>query len=134
MSYMQYYQMMGYPSCSPIAECPTAGLESMYPDIYHRVHPKVMHMCMMMDHPHNPEMYPCPRREAVERMADDIYMQTMMEMGGQWGNWNPMTQQFPEFGEDRFREDRFGRRDFLHNLISIILIRELLFRRGHRRF
>ncbi|MBU5675908.1 hypothetical protein KQI88_05730 [Alkaliphilus sp. MSJ-5] len=125
MNNIDYYQMMGYPTCSPIAECTTESLESMYPEIYHRVYPKVMHMCMMMDHPNNPEMYPCPRRETVERMADDIYMQTMMEMGGEWEDWQPMSQQFPEFGRDRF-----GRRPFLRDLIFILLIRQLLRRRG----
>ena len=127
MNSHQYYQMMGYPNCSPIANCPTENLESMYPEIYNRIYPKAMHMCMMMDTPNNPEMYPCPRREAVERMVDHIYMQTMMEMGGEYGNWEPMSQQFPEFGRDRF-----GRRPFLRDLISIILIRELFFRRGRR--
>lgn len=121
MNSHQYYQMMGYPSCSPIANCPTESLESMYPDIYHRVYPKVMHMCMIMDTPNNPEMYPCPRKETVERMVDDIYMQTMMEMGGEYGNWNPMYQQTPGFGGG-----------FLRDLIAILLIRQLLFRRGRR--
>lgn len=122
MNYVQYYETMGYPSCSPIAGCPTASLESMYPDVYHMIHPKVRHMCMMMDTPNNPEMYPCPRRETVERMTDEIHMQVMSEMGGEYGNWDPMYQQFPEF----------RRNNFLRNIVSIILIRELLFRRGHR--
>lgn len=139
MSYMQYYEMMGYPTCPPIGQCPTANLESMYPEVYNRVYPMVRHMCDMMDHPHNPEMYPCPRRETVDRMVDDIYMRTMMEMGGQYENWEPMEQQqMPEFGpgfgpgfRPGFRPG-FGRRGFLGDLISIILIRELLFRRGRR--
>jgi len=92
----QYYETMGYPTCSPIAGYPTASLESMYPDIYNNIYPKVRHMCMVMDHPHNPEMYPCPRRQTVERMTDDIYMQVMSEMGG---NWDAMAQQqIPGFG------------------------------------
>lgn len=126
MTDMQYYEMMGYPSCSPIASYPAASLESMYPDIYNRIHPRVRHMCMMMDTPNNAEMYPCPRRQTVERMTDDIYMQMMSEMGREYGNWDPMYQQYPEYGGG------FSGGSFLRDIISIILIRELLFRRGHR--
>ena len=126
MNSHQYYQMVGYPNCSPIANCPTENLESMYPEIYNRIYPKVMHMCMMMDHPSNPGMYPCPRREAVERMVDDIYMETMGEMGGEYGNWELMYQQTPGF------DGGFGRGGFLRDLITIILIRQLFFRRGRR--
>ena len=126
MSYLHYYETMGYPSCSPIAGYSTESLESMYPNIYHMIHPKVRHMCMMMDTPNNPEMYPCPSKEAIERMADHIHMQVVSEMGGEYDNWAPMSQQYPEYGEG------YGGSSFLRDIISIILIRELLFRRGHR--
>lgn len=117
---MPYYQMMmGYPRCSPIASCPTADLEAMYPDIYHRIYPKVKHMCMMMDQPNHPEMMPCPKKHTVDRMAKEIYRQVIHEMG-RCGEEDPMAQQDP-----RYRGD-----GFLQDLISIILIRELLFRRG----
>lgn len=130
----QYYEMMGYPCHSPIAGYPSERLESMYPDIYHRVYPRVMHMCMVMDVPSNPQMYPCIRRDAIERMTDDIYMQVMSEMGGEWDAMS--QQQLPGFGPglDPWYGTGAGSGGFLRDLVSIILIRELLFRRRRRFF
>lgn len=101
MTTNHYYGSMGYPSCSPIANYPSESLESMYPDIYNRIYPRVQHMCNMMDTPNNPQMYPCPRRETVERMTDDICMQVMNEMDENY--WDAMTQQqVPGYYDDYY--------------------------------
>lgn len=134
MTNTHYYDSMGYPNCSPIANYPSESLESMYPDIYNRVYPKVQHMCNMMDTPNNPQMYPCPRREAVERMTDDIYMQVMNEMDENY--WDTMTQQqipgYDDYYGGGYRRGSFRRGGFLRDIVSIILIRELLGRRRRR--
>ncbi len=115
-------QCLGFPSVAMPAE----RLEDMYPEVYRIVYPKVLNMCCMMDVPGNPEMYPHPRREAVERMVDEIFEQCVCEMGD------------PEKWRDDEENDRqfvtgigpgFGRRRLLRDLISILLIRELIRRR-----
>jgi hypothetical protein len=114
---MPCYQMMGYP-CSG---SPIESLGSMYPEIYHRVYPKVRDMCMIMDTPANPGMYPAPNRAIVERMVDDIYRRTVAEIGDPDGH-------FREGDERQFTA--FSGRGLLRDLIFILLIRELFRRRG----
>ena len=48
-------------------------LDSMYPDVYYRVYPYVKQMCEMYDNSSNPDLYPYPTREAIEKMTDSIY-------------------------------------------------------------
>ena len=141
MDYMDNYQMMWPYQCnSPMMEYPTERLEDMYPDIYRRVYPRVMQMCMMKDVPGNPEMYPNPSRAAVERMTDDIYRDVSAEMGyneddDSWGTMD--DRQFAPYyggpyygGFYGYPGFGFGRRRFLRDLIGILLIRQLLGRRG----
>ncbi|WP_066633717.1 hypothetical protein [Desulfolucanica intricata] len=87
---------------------PMESLDAMYPEVYHKCYPMVKQMCEMYDNPSNPGFYPYPNRVAVEQMTDHIY-QMMGSMG------YPMQRQ----GEG-----------LLRSLILILLIRELLRRRG----
>lgn len=130
---------------SPLMKYPVESLQDMYPEIYHRVYPKVKSICMMMDNPSNPDMQPYPSREMVERMTDNIYRSTLAEMGETDGSdYETMERQFfpggfgpgggPGFGPDFGPGFGFGRRRFLRDLIAILLIRELFRRRGMHGF
>ncbi|MDD4675382.1 MAG: hypothetical protein PHX31_07015 [Syntrophaceticus schinkii] len=90
-------------------------LDAMYPEVYHRVYPHVKHMCEMYDNPSNPDFYPYPTRQGVEKMADHIYNRVLMEMRDASIEEDISTQQFG--------------RGLLRDLVLILLIRELLRRR-----
>ncbi|MDR9756114.1 MAG: hypothetical protein ACN4A7_09395 [Thermacetogeniaceae bacterium] len=90
-------------------------LDSMYPDVYYRVYPYVKQMCEMYDNSSNPDLYPYPTREAIEKMTDSIYNRVMAEMKNLSSDEEITVKQF---GRGLFR-----------SLIAILLIRELLRRR-----
>lgn len=92
-------------------------LDAMYPEIYYRIYPMVKQICEMHDNPSNPELCPYPSRSGVERMADHIYRRVLTEMGD-------------DYPEREYAAEQFGRRGLLRPLILILLIRELLRRRG----
>lgn len=89
---------------------PYEPLDMMYPEVYYRVYPMVKEMCEMYDNPSNPDMYPYPTRDGVEGMAENIYHNLMNHMA--------ITGEIQQL------------RPFLRTLITILLIRELLRRRG----
>jgi hypothetical protein len=109
------------PYCPPKTQYPVERLEDMYPEIYHRVYPKIMRVCAEKD---DPDMYPYPSRAMVESMTDEVYMRTVMEIGDPEDDGYGMMQgrQVAPFGFGR-------RRRLLRDLIRILLIRELLRRR-----
>jgi hypothetical protein len=114
------------------------NFEELYPDVYHIVNPRVQQMCMMMDVPGNNDLYPWPTRAAVERMTDMIYNDVsnipgmVEDIADNMGN--RQVGFFSPFGPG-FGFGGFGRpRRFLRDLISILLIRQLLARRGIFRF
>ncbi|WP_003545327.1 hypothetical protein [Desulfotomaculum nigrificans] len=92
---------------------PTEYLEAMYPDIYYCCYPVVKNCCEMYDVPSNPMCYPYPTRAAVEQMTD--YCTRIVASD-------------PAFSGDPMVTIDGGR--FLRTLIAILLIRELLRRRG----
>lgn len=134
MDWMMTYQHTMWPGqcCPPMAAMPVERLEDMYPEIYRRVHPKIRRKCECEDVPGNPSMFPNPTRAAVERMTDEIYRETCAELG--IGYDDDMCgcdkRQIGFGGFPGFGGFGFGRRRFLRDLISVLLIRELLFRRG----
>ncbi len=95
------------PSYPPYA---TEPLDTMYPDIYYHVYPTVKQYCEMYDNPNNPGCYPYPTRVAVEQMTTQIYQKVTMVTS------YPLE-----------RQDGGG---LLRPIILILLIRELLRRRG----
>ncbi|MGI6777603.1 MAG: hypothetical protein ACOX7R_06135 [Acetivibrionales bacterium] len=120
----QYLPMMKYQN---------EALEDMYPEIYYRVFPRVQRICEMMDMPSNPEMHPYPSRAAVERMTDNIFREVAAEMQYTDEDWDSYVMEgsrqiSPYFGGIGPGYG-FGRR-FLRDLIGILLIRQLLSRRG----
>lgn len=90
-------------------------LDSMYPEVYYRVYPYVKQMCEMYDNSSNPDLYPYPTREAVEKMTDSIYHRVMGEMKNLSADEEITVKQFE--------------RGLFRSLIAILLIRELLRRR-----
>jgi len=87
----------------------------MYPEVYYRVYPYVKQMCEMYDNSSNPDLYPYPTREAVEKMTDSIYHRVMAEMKNLSADEEITVKQFE--------------RGLFRSLIAILLIRELLRRR-----
>jgi len=136
MCNMPYHPMPGYPTSPAMGEYPVSPamgeyppqtLEMMYPEIHYIIHYKVREMCMMMDTPYNPEMYPYPGKAMIERMTNEIYTKTVIEIGDPEMGPENSTLDFPD---SEFNRRRFGGRQLLQDLIRIILIRELLQRRG----
>jgi hypothetical protein len=127
-----------YYNNNPMMAYPAETLENMYPECYYKIYPRVKKMCEMYDTPNNPDMYPNPTRESIERMTDNIYADVFPELG--YPEEEDMDypkgkgRQFgfgPGFGPTFGPGFGFGRRRrFLRPLISILLIRELLRRRG----
>lgn len=116
--YMPYMQMMGVsPQSYPMATMPADQLESMYPQVYYKMYPMIQAQCNMMM-AQTPAFTPTP--EQLEAMAEDISVKTEQEMDG-------MPQRDFEGAEDR--QFGYGRRRFLRDLASILLIRELVGRR-----
>lgn len=93
-----------------------------YPDIYYSVYPIVRRKCEMMDVPSNYAMYPYPSDETVEQMIDEMYDECRM--------------QYPDlirdYGieSDSQTKQYYGPRGLFRGLLGILLIRELLRRRG----
>ncbi|MCX8130397.1 MAG: hypothetical protein N3I35_09890 [Clostridia bacterium] len=144
MDYRPYDQMMNYymPN-SPMMGNPTEKLEDMYPEVYYRIYPKIKQICMLKDTADNKEMYPYPSRSTVERMVDDIYRDTMMEMGETEDDQEQMEEQrqvlpygyaYPGYTFPVYAPPVYGfggRRRFLRDLVGVLLLRELLGRRGY---
>ena len=88
-------------------------LEMLYPQIYFRVMPLVMHHCDHLESRHG-VMY-CPTKRELSDISDDIYNGLNEGMG----NTGSETRQFGG--------------GFLGDLASILLLRELSRRRRRRR-
>lgn len=89
-----------------------SGLADLYPDIYRRVYPSVTEVCDQYDIWGNPRMYPRVDPTLLDEMVDMVYRREIA---------NPYAQQFTS-----------GR--IFRDLISILIIRELLGRRRRRRY
>lgn len=120
------YPMMGMPSNFPVMgmsgnfpmmEMPQEQLESMYPEMYHVVHPHVKNHCDMFDSKYG--MMHTPKREQLESMTDDICRKVEVDVD--------ILINTNREGDDR--QIGFGGRRVLRDLVSILLIRELINRR-----
>ncbi len=123
-----YFQTMspGF-GAMPWMGWPAENLESMYPEIYYRVYPRIRDMCAVYDVPGNPAFFPHPSRQAVDAMVERIFMDCIAEMG------DPELKDMEEHHDRQFGFALGGRR-LLRDLVAILLIRELLRRRGIFRF
>jgi hypothetical protein len=115
--YAPYMQMMGLPNqCCPMMEMPQEELEAMYPRVYRIIYPHVKYQCDMFDSK-NGMMN--PTREQVEAMVDDIQRKVEPEVD--------MEINLPT--EEAERQFGFGGRRLFRDLVSILLLRQLLRRR-----
>ncbi|WDV46987.1 hypothetical protein PV797_04620 [Clostridiaceae bacterium M8S5] len=102
-----------------------------YPEIYYRIHPNVV-QCIMRYSSSYDMLNQMPEEDLVEVMIDEIY--------------NEVIREYPEINKD-LREQRsvvrtkyaqnrpyYGRKKLLKDIISIILIGELLYRRRPNMF
>jgi len=103
--------MANTPQTQSYTQYPQEPLDAMYPDVYYCAYPMVKQACEMYDNPSNPGLYPYPTRTAVDQMTDYVYHRMLKE------GCYPM---------DRQQEGR----GLLRSLILILVIRELLRRRG----
>lgn len=134
--YEEYMRMAGLPQMyNPMMQYPAAALESMYPRCYHIIYPRVRRMCDMMEYQglNADTVTPAMMNQMADRIydevspmiEDDMVEQNMMETE---------TQMMPIMHEDyNNMDDRqffpIRRRRTLRDLITILLIRELLRRR-----
>ena len=106
MSCQNYY---GMPSMYIDMYDSQKRLMDMYPDVYHKVYPKVKDICGRYDIQTNPRMYPNVDPSMLQQMVDEAYYMD---------SFRPFAQQY---GGGIFRD-----------LLSILFIRELLGRRRRR--
>ena len=114
-----YMQQMGIP-CQyyPMVTMPQEQLEDMYPECYYVINPAVERTCDQMDS-HYGHMY-TPSREQLESMVDRIYREVEADVNKAYSR-SPNEDERQFFG---------GGRRVLRDLISILLIRNLLRRRS----
>ena len=115
---VNYMQHMGIP-CQyyPMATMPQEQLEAMYPQCYYIINPVVERTCDEMVS-HYGHMY-TPTREQLDSMVDRIYGQVEADV-------NEAFSRSPNEDERQFFG---GGRRVLRDLISILLIRNLIRRR-----
>lgn len=119
--YIPYMQMMDVPAeYSPMMEMPQDQLESMYPKCYYIIYPEVNRHCDMFNKMYG-TMYN-PSRKQLEEIVDEI--------DNSVGSY--VDAEYQERDENYTENRQFGlgsRRRFRRDLISILLLRELLRRR-----
>ncbi len=119
MPYMNtYMQMMDMPNyCYPMATMPEQQLESMYPKVYIIIFPVVQRHCDMMDMQYG--MMYVPTCEQLDSMTESIVKIVSQDV--------EMTITKGEREEER--QLGLGGRRLLRDLVTILLLRELIRRR-----
>lgn len=117
-NYMPYYQMMGLPrNGCPMMEIPKEQMEAMYPKVYNIIYPHVKNQCDMykaeFGQMNNPSF------EQLNEMADNIT--DLVE--------KDVDTEVNKMGNEGERQLGFGGRRLLRDLVSILLIRQLIGRR-----
>ncbi|SNS45088.1 hypothetical protein SAMN05446037_101082 [Anaerovirgula multivorans] len=87
-------------------------LTDMYPEVYRTVYPRVVEVCTRYDVYTHPRMYPQVDPAMIQEMTDEIYGLCTQEVDA----------------------EQFGPRGIFRDLITILLIRQLLRRRRRRPF
>lgn len=136
----QYMNATGLPtSYAPLMHSQPMHLESMFPMVYHIVKPKVKMACDMLHHQSYGNPSPMMIQHAVDMIYDEVEpMVSDEDMDGVESNMNPYMGEASEENEKRqfeffpgsFHRPPRRRRRFLRDIISILLISELLGRRS----
>ncbi len=128
---MQIYK---YPNEDSAAN--TRMMDCVYPEIYYKVQPFIIMACDQMD------MHQMPTQAMIDQMADNIHDDVcrmypdMAEYTQNYlGNANADQSETVQTRDPRMFDRRFRRRGLFRDLIGILLLQELLGRRGFgRRF
>ncbi len=121
--YRNCMQMMNVPSqYSPMMEMPQDQLMGMFPRCYHIIMPEVGRMCDRMCAQYGPMFN--PSRQMLDSMVDDIDNRVGADVDMDYQDFEGCENR--QFGFGGFGG---GRRRFRRDLISILLLRELLRRR-----
>ncbi|NLC67770.1 MAG: hypothetical protein GX754_03065 [Clostridiaceae bacterium] len=117
---MPYMGMMNMPEycCHSVMPMPQQQLESMYPRVYTIVFPVVEQHCDMMDMKYGPMHI--PTREQLESWTDDVCKKVEADV----------DKAIAEGGREEERQLGLGGRRLLRNLITILILRELIRRRS----
>lgn len=111
---------MGMPGqMYPVATMAEEQLERMYPRVYHIIYPEVIQCCDTIDMTCG--FFNVPSCEEVERMVEDICTRKEKDVE------LALKQECRETGEER--QLALGGRRLFRNLVTILLIRELIRRR-----
>jgi hypothetical protein len=109
----------------PVQNPQAMDLEAMYPQVYYKVYPYIKNYCDMIGLKHG--MMVSPTKGQLDMMADNIYsqVQPMVDMSEaemkDMENTRPINFGFGGIGGGRF----------LRDIITILLIQELLNRRPY---
>ncbi len=124
--YIPYMQMMDVPTqYSPMMEMPQDQLESMYPKCYYIIYPEVNRHCDMLNKIYG-TMYN-PSRKQLEEIVDEIDNSVGSYVDAEYQEQDENDTENRQFGVGYFGHG--SRRRFRRDLISILLLRELLRRR-----
>ena len=102
----------------PMATLAEQELEKMYPKVYHTVYPAISRSCDTLDSTHG-SMH-IPTKDEVKRMVDEIYKRVEVDA-------NEALKQ--DYSSEQERQLGISGRALLRDLITILLIRELIRRR-----
>lgn len=131
-NFMPYMQQMMPMQTQSMMQMPQEELEAMYPRSYHLIYPLIRHHCDM----HAGQFGPMhtPTRRQLDDMIDNIYNQVSPSMEEN----EDMENSLPPNANDHSMDNKgrqiggfgFGRRrPFLRDLISVLLLRDLIGRR-----
>ncbi|NSW92607.1 MAG: hypothetical protein HPY74_18475 [Firmicutes bacterium] len=116
---MPCMQMMSMPDyCYPMMTMPQQQLESMYPKVYIIIFPVVRRHCDMMDMKYG--VMHIPTREQLDSMVDSIVKTVSSDV----------ELAIAEGVREEERQLGLGGRRLLRDLVLILLLRELIRRRG----
>lgn len=100
-------------------------IEMMYPHSYYVIYPHVRYKCDLLERKYGKNY--CPTKEEMKDIVEDICKKVEKELERDVDDKKDKDQCR---AEDRRRRRRYDRRRLLNDLVGVILIGELLNRRG----
>lgn len=119
---MMMYNMQQPMMMEPMMDMEEEQLKMMYPKVYIKIMPLVKHHCDKHEEEHGTTH--CPSREDIEDMCDKIYKKIKDDLDEECGE---------DDDDDDMRVRRYGRRRAVRDLITVLLLGELIGRRRRRR-